>query len=93
MKQRVVPKIRQEVTLKVDIVITDDIKIYYSGKFQDFTARYVYIFSLVHIKTFEKDKLNVTQNIKFVFNMVQIIARKKKKILAFSIFALTRYDF
>ena len=39
MKKKVVPKLRQEV--KVDIVTSDDIKIYYSGKFQDFTARYM----------------------------------------------------
>ena len=34
-----VPKLRQEV--KVDIVTSDDIKIYYTWKFQDFTARYI----------------------------------------------------
>ena len=39
MKKKVVPTLRQEV--KVDIVTSDDIKIYYSGKFQDFTARYI----------------------------------------------------
>ena len=39
MKKKVVPTLRQEV--KVDIVTSDDIKIYYTGKFQDFTARYV----------------------------------------------------
>ena len=27
--------------MKVDIVTSDDIKIYYTGKFQDFTARYI----------------------------------------------------
>ena len=27
--------------VKVDIVTSDDIKIYYAGKFQDFTARYI----------------------------------------------------
>ena len=27
--------------VKVDIVTSDDIKIYYNGKFQDFTARYI----------------------------------------------------
>ena len=37
--KKVVPKLRQEV--KVDIVTSDDIKIYYTGKFQDFTARYI----------------------------------------------------
>ena len=41
MRKKVVPTLRQEVKVKVDIVTSDDIKIYYTGKFQDFTARYV----------------------------------------------------
>ena len=41
MKKKVVPKLRQEGKVKVDIVTSDDIKIYYTGKFQDFTARYI----------------------------------------------------
>ena len=41
MKKKVVPKLRQEVKVKVDIVTSDDIKIYYTGKFQDFIARYI----------------------------------------------------
>ena len=41
MKQKVVPKLRQEVKVKVNIVTSDDIKIYYTGKFQDFTAWYI----------------------------------------------------
>ena len=41
MKETVVPTLRQEVKVKVDIVTSDDIKIYYPGKFQDFTARYI----------------------------------------------------
>ena len=41
MKKKIVLKLRQEVKLKVDIVISDDIKIYYTGEFQDFTARYI----------------------------------------------------
>ena len=41
MKTKVVPKLRQEVKVKVDIVTSDDIKTYYTGKFQDFTARYI----------------------------------------------------
>ena len=41
MKEKVVPKLRQEVKVKVDIVTSDDTKIYYTGKFQDFTARYI----------------------------------------------------
>ena len=35
------PVLGQEVKVKVDIVTSDDIKIYYTGKFQDFTARYI----------------------------------------------------
>ena len=42
MKKKKVPKLRQEVKMNVDIVISDDIKIYYTRKFQDFTARYIY---------------------------------------------------
>ena len=41
MEKKVVPKLRQEVHVKVDIVTCDDIKIYFSGKFLDFTARYI----------------------------------------------------
>ena len=41
MKKKVVPKLRQEVKVKVDIVTSDDIKIYLTGRFQDFTARYI----------------------------------------------------
>ena len=36
-----VPKLRQEVKVTVDIVTSDDIKIYYTGKFKGFTARYI----------------------------------------------------
>ena len=39
--QKVVPKLRQEVKVKGDIVTSDDIKIHYTAKFQDFTARYI----------------------------------------------------
>ena len=39
MKKKVVPKLRQEV--KVNIVTSDDIENYYTGQFQDFTARYI----------------------------------------------------
>ena len=38
--KKVVSKLRQGVKVKVDIV-TSDIKIYYTGKFKDFTARYI----------------------------------------------------
>ena len=47
-EKKVLPKIRQEVKVKVDIVTSDDIKIYYTRKFQDFTARYI-IKQLCHI--------------------------------------------
>ena len=40
-EKKVVPKLWQEVKVKVDIVTSDDIKIYYTGKFQDFTAKYI----------------------------------------------------
>ena len=46
MKKKVVPKLRQEVKVKVDIVTSDDIKIYYTRKFQDFTASYISIITL-----------------------------------------------
>ena len=39
MKKKVVPTLRQEVKVKVDIVTSDDIIIYYTGEFQDFTDR------------------------------------------------------
>ena len=39
--KKIVPKLRQEVKVKVDIVTSDDIKIYYTGKFLDFTDRYI----------------------------------------------------
>ena len=41
MKKKVVPKLQQKVKVTVDIVTSDDIKIYYTGKFQDFTTRYI----------------------------------------------------
>ena len=40
-KKKIVPKLWQEVKVKVNIVASDDIKIYYTGKCQDFTARYI----------------------------------------------------
>ena len=51
------PKLRQEVKVKVDIVTSDDIKIYFTGEFQDFTARFI----INHLKYFYKfcfSKLN-----------------------------------
>ena len=40
MKKKVVSKLWHEVKVKVDIVTSDDIKIYYTGKFQVFIARF-----------------------------------------------------
>ena len=66
-KKEVVPKLQQEV--KVDIVTSDDIKIYYTGKFQDFTARYIIkriisspnnrILALTKFKAYADSKVNV----------------------------------
>ena len=41
MKKKVVPKLRQEMKVKVDNITSDDIKIYCTGKFQYVTARYI----------------------------------------------------
>ena len=81
MKKKVVPKLHQEVKVKVDIVTSDDIKIYYTGKFQDLTARYIIIsnnglLSLHSLpndkiseypkfKAFADGKINVTEKLKF----------------------------
>ena len=51
MKKKVVPKLRQEVKVKVDIITSDDIKIYYTGKFQDFTPTYIIIFIIADLDT------------------------------------------
>ena len=53
MKKTVVPKLRQEMKVKVDIVTSDYIKIYNTGKFQDFTARYILIRFLNQGKTID----------------------------------------
>ena len=50
MKKKVVPEFWKEVKVKVDIVTSDDIKIYYTGKFQDFTARYIINSFILHTK-------------------------------------------
>ena len=41
MKKKVVSTLQHKVKVKVDIVTSDDIKFYYTKKFQDFTARYI----------------------------------------------------
>ena len=50
MKKKVVPDLQQEVKVKVDIATSDDIKIYYTGKFQDFTARYIIHVNVIYIQ-------------------------------------------
>ena len=55
MKKKVVPTLRQEVKVKVDIVTSDDIKVYYTGKFQDFTARYITKRILINVRLFCHD--------------------------------------
>ena len=52
MKIKVVPKLRQEV--KVDIITSDDIKICYTVKFQDFLARYI-----IKIVTYEVQVVSI----------------------------------
>ena len=47
-EKKVVSKLRQEVKVNVDIITSNDIKIYYTGKFQDFTARYIIKTVFVH---------------------------------------------
>ena len=44
--------------VKVDIVTSDEIKIYYTGKFQYFTARY--IINVVLIRIFKGESRTVT---------------------------------
>ena len=46
MKKKVVKE-------KVDIVTSDDIKIYYTGKFQDFTTRYIIFRDIIFIKSLQ----------------------------------------
>ena len=55
--------------VKVDIVTSDDIKIYYTGKFKDFTARYI----INVIITFKKEmftRLNPTTSTERVVNNI-----------------------
>ena len=56
MKIKVVPKLRQEVNMKVYIVTSDDIKSYYTGQFQDFTARCIIKEFTVTTKNTSSDK-------------------------------------
>ena len=72
-KKKVVPIWRQEMKVKVDIVTSDDIKIYYTGKFKDFTARYI----INVIITFKKEmftRLNPTtsteRGVNYIFSEI-----------------------
>ena len=51
MKKKVVPKLRQDVKVKVDIVTSDDIKIYCTRKFQDFNIRYIVKHFVLHAES------------------------------------------
>ena len=59
MKKKVVLKLWQEVKMKVNIITRDDIKIYYTGKFKDFTVRYIikYHLTLLTSNLFTADKI------------------------------------
>ena len=61
MKKKVVPKLQQEVKIKVNIVTSDDIKIYYTAKFQDFTARYIIKLHFAQLQY----EINVSKNFKY----------------------------
>ena len=65
-KKKKNPQLRQEVKVKVDIVTSDDIKIYYTGKFQDFTARYMYIVKSLYYSLHRRNRhvLRVNECIK-----------------------------
>ena len=63
MKRKVVPKLRQEVKVKVDIVTCDNIKIYYTGKFQDFTAKYIIKLITCIYVTFDFTSVNVFKSV------------------------------
>ena len=57
-EKKVVPKLRQEVKVKVDIVTSEDIKIYSTGKFQDFTDRYIINIIIIIVKMHRRDSLS-----------------------------------
>ena len=58
MEKKKVPKLRQEVKVEIDIITSDDIKIYYTGKFQDFTSRYIINFVLPSSELSSDDRLS-----------------------------------
>ena len=64
--------------VKVDIVTSDDIKIYYTGKFQDFTPRYI-------IK--RKNKFGC--KIEILFGKSRKILLEKRKMQVICIFSIS----
>ena len=80
MKKKVVPKLRQEVKVKVYIITSDDIKIYYTGKLQDFTARYIikHIIASKAIKNIGSATYTDSQNRIFnrVISVISVVLRE-----------------
>ena len=100
MEKKVVPKLQQEV--KVDIVTSDDIKIYYTGKFQDFTARYIINsinqfqttnFRLLQTKEFAEDNFKLNENGKKVLQKGRKYCGKKGILLVMSNFSFSHSVF
>ena len=79
-------KLRQEVKVNVDIVTSDDIEIYYAGKFQDFTARCiinhhthrpgVIILRVVFVCSFSHGS-SVTCAKSLIFNIISAVTRSR----------------
>ena len=65
-ERKVVPKLPQGVKVEVDIVTSDDIKIYYTGKFHGFTTRYI-INKIIHYSL-----LNFQRNTKNMYVVLSI---------------------
>ena len=82
MKKKVVPNLRPEVKVKVDIVTSDDVKIDYTGKFQDFTARYIIKMNYWY---------NSNDGIRLLKSKKQRLKRKNKK-WCWPIFSSFFYD-
>ena len=90
-EQKVVPKLRQEVKMKVNIVTSDDIKIYCTGKFKDFTARYI-------IKAFHQVLFHFSANRHhfsyiLAMDLAQDFCRIKKKIPGYQFNAKVEVSF
>ena len=70
--KKVVPKLRQEVKVKVDIVNSDDIKNYCTGKFQHITARYIIKNRTSHLFKDHHQYMNYSQVQKVLVKMAAI---------------------